>query len=450
MKGYVLAMLVLGATSAAAPAATLRHLPHRRDRVRAPAAQPQKRRAHAAIIGGLEAAAGTFPWMAFIVDEHAGYFDLCSGTVVSPNVVLTAGHCVENEETGTVNAPGDYAVVTGNVDWHGTPRQVSGVSRVIPDAGYLRTFGVGDAGLLELSTPTTAPAIQLATWPSDEHVIEGGDLAVVAGWGKTFPEEEGLPLQLRWAETVIQRPRYCEEEAPTFFPSEELCAIDPPSFSTGTCFGDSGGPLIGPNPEGSGVVEIGLTSHGYGECSTERPSVFTRADWVASWVHSWVELLKPPPPPPPSAPVSPPPAPAPAAPAPVVPAPSPALPPLPNTPGYYMTRASKLRKIVIHVSGDGQHVVGMHIMMPVNCQHRYETGFNDSWLSYRESVPIEGHVVRTTLEWPPSRETKRGTIGVYLDFTAAGLVEGRLRVHLPYKSRRYGLCAGTLNFTAKT
>ena len=41
----------------------------------------------------------------------------CSGTVVAPNLVLTAGHCAEDMQTGVVNEASGYRVTTGNVDW---------------------------------------------------------------------------------------------------------------------------------------------------------------------------------------------------------------------------------------------------------------------------------------------------------------------------------------------
>jgi len=102
------------------------------------------------------------------------------------------------------------------------------------------------------------------------------------------------------------------------------------------------------------------------------------------------------------------------------------------------------------VSGDGQHVVGMLIKMPVRCHHGYELSLSESWLSYADNVLIENHTVHTMLEWLSSRETKRGTMTAFLNFTAPNTLEGRLRVHLPYRSRRVGLCAGTLSFRATT
>jgi hypothetical protein len=73
-------------------------------------------RAHAAIIGGTPAESGAFPWLAFVVDEFATGYGLCTGTVVAPNLILTAAHCAENRETRVVNEPSGYSIVTGNVD----------------------------------------------------------------------------------------------------------------------------------------------------------------------------------------------------------------------------------------------------------------------------------------------------------------------------------------------
>ncbi len=445
--------LLLWMAAASGAAATPRHAHKLRARARPDTG-------HAAIIGGTEAEAGAFPQLASIVHEGDGEGEsfACTGTVVAANVVLTAGHCGESTETGLIEAASGYAVTTGNVDWNSPDRQVSGVSRVVIYPDFNRTLVTGDAALLILSTPTTEPALPLATYPSDEHLLEAGTLALMAGWGKRFSGQTWRTEWLEYAPTVVQRPGYCENNAPPFYEGAELCTIYPPEDETGLCFGDSGGPLIARNPTGSGDVELGVASHGYGECETVKPSVFTRADLIAPWVNEWIAAVKPPPPTPPVT-VTPTPAPKPSpapAPAPTpTPTPTPTLAapaapaPLPNLPGDYITRPSKLRRIIVHVAGDGSQVVGLHIKMPVPCRHGYELPLDQSWLSYAEPFSITNHFVARTLEFA-SRETGGGTIGVWLHFTAAGKLEGRLRVHVLYRSRRIGLCAGTLSFTAGT
>jgi secreted trypsin-like serine protease len=250
-----------------------------------------RQRAHAAVIGGRSAETGTFPWMAYILDAHGDEVEQCSGTVVAPNLVLTAGHCAESMQTGAVNEPAGYQVVTGNVDWAAAPadRQVSGVSRVIACSCFDRHTLIGDVALLVLSTPTTALPITLAASP------RAGTAALFAGWGQTYPNQATQVERLQWAPTVVYGPQSCERQAPPFSPASELCVIDPPNRQTGACKGDSGGPLLMRQPAAvGGMVQIGLASHVYGDCATTSPSVFTRVDAVSAWVSGWAQALAPP------------------------------------------------------------------------------------------------------------------------------------------------------------
>jgi secreted trypsin-like serine protease len=54
------------------------------------------------MIGGTPAAPGAWPSAAFIQDTTSAGTSSCSGTVIAPNVVLTAAHCVVNENTSTI------------------------------------------------------------------------------------------------------------------------------------------------------------------------------------------------------------------------------------------------------------------------------------------------------------------------------------------------------------
>lgn len=244
--------------------------------------------AHIAVVGGQTAEPGTFPWMAYVLDVSGDNEGRCSGTVVAANLVLTAAHCAENMQTGVLNEASGYQVVTGNVDWGAptTERQASGVIRVIVCSCFDRRTDVGDVALLELSTPTSAPAVTFATSP------RSGTKARLAGWGRTYYNQEPPAERLQWAPTVVQHAKRCEHEAPPFSPASQICAIDTPSRQTGLCEGDSGGPLLLPKPSAvGGMVQIGVADHVYGECATTSPSVFTRTDVISAWVQGWAKAL---------------------------------------------------------------------------------------------------------------------------------------------------------------
>jgi len=189
-----------------------------------------------------------------------------------------------------LNQASGYRVLTGNVDASApeTEAQVSAVSRVITCPCFDRDTKVGDVALLELSRPTSAPAVTLAPLP------HGVTEAIVAGWGDTYDKQSAAVEQLRWAQTVVQRPVWCEREASPFSPASETCAIDEPDRQTGPCSGDSGGPLLIREPAAiGGMVQIGITSHVYEGCATTSPSVFTRADAISAWTTGWAQALTP-------------------------------------------------------------------------------------------------------------------------------------------------------------
>ena len=247
--------------------------------------------AHISVVGGKIAEQGTFPWLAYVVDfmgkEEVGE---CSGTVVAPNLVLTAAHCAEDDETGETRNPSGYLVYTGSINWAAPEAEVSNVSRVLVYPHYERRGilkGWGDAALLELSTPTRAPAIKLAS----SVIWKPGASAMIAGWGETYYGEEAATEQLRWADTVVQGRAWCNANAEGFMPLGQICAIDAPSHEASICLGDSGGPLLERHPGTEAPVEIGVTVATYGECSKTLPDLFTRSDLIAGWVNARVAEL---------------------------------------------------------------------------------------------------------------------------------------------------------------
>jgi secreted trypsin-like serine protease len=254
------------------------------------AASQRAERARAAIIGGQAAQPGQLSSVAEIVDVKGRAGLLCTGTVVAPNLVLTAGHCAEDIRTGVRNAAGGYLALTGAISDKDPAGQLSRVIGVIVYEGFARKLASGDAALLVLATPTQAPAIKLAT-RRDAGLLRAGTYATVAGWGLTHAASGRVSQTLRWAHTVVQTPRWCARHA-WFFDRSEVCAIDSVHHTSGGCFGDSGGPLIASGPAGE-AVEIGIVSHGDARCSTHRPVVFTRVDDVGSWLRTWIAAYAP-------------------------------------------------------------------------------------------------------------------------------------------------------------
>jgi secreted trypsin-like serine protease len=253
-------------------------------------------RAHAAIVGGAPAASGTFPWLALVeYNEGNGEAQYCTGSVVASNVVLTAGHCVANIDTGATLPANNFTVFTGNVDWTAPGEQSSAVTTVLAYPGYVPSTGYGDAGLLVLATATSQPAIPLAT-PADASFVAQGNALTISGWGATSAGG-GLMTELQTGTIGTQSPSYCASQdgadSLAFDPAAEFCAIDPTNFAIGTCHGDSGGPeIVAPTP--GSVLEVGIASRADAYCKTTVPDIFTRVDLVSAWVDGEIAAVAPP------------------------------------------------------------------------------------------------------------------------------------------------------------
>ncbi|HEV7769369.1 MAG TPA: serine protease [Solirubrobacterales bacterium] len=253
----------------------------------------QAANAQTSIIRGDVASTAEFPSLAFIAastGKNEGF--ACTGTVLSPRVILTAAHCVEDLDVGGFTAPTAYKVATGRT----APTEEDEVGNVLPVSsthvfpGFDPGTVLGDAALLILASPTTAPAISLAG-AADAALYAGGAPVRLAGWGLTAPRAKSIPKSLHATSTVVLSPASCKKRtrsfSPTYSGAMQMCTTDPPDHANGGCFGDSGGPAIAQRADGT-PVQIGIVSVGGPECSTKLPNIFTRVDLVSTWASEWV------------------------------------------------------------------------------------------------------------------------------------------------------------------
>jgi secreted trypsin-like serine protease len=252
-------------------------------------------KATASVIGGHNTTVEKYPSLAFIEGLQATDGYACSGSVVAPRVILTAGHCVEDLESSSLVEPNLVGVATGVSNLKHIPAdKISTVERVLVYPHFDPSQLHGDAGLLILKTPVSAPPIALATG-ADAGLYEPGTELTIAGWGLDKQGAEEIPNQLQAATVPVEESSRCAKGIrriyPFLDPSLQVCTIDAPQFKITPCHGDSGGPAIATRADGS-MVEVGVTSMGDATCKPTSPAVYTRVDQISDWVRKWIAAVE--------------------------------------------------------------------------------------------------------------------------------------------------------------
>jgi Trypsin len=289
--------------------------------------EPQPR-----IVGGEATTIEQWPWQVALACEPDsspqclgdGFFrQFCGGSLVAPDVVITAAHCVYNddpEEPGFEPAS-DFEVFTGRT----TLSSAQGEDIDVLEIYYFVDDGMGqpllqaqstdpdtnpelfdpvtlewDVAILQLESDSSSQPIKLAG-ADETDLWDPGRPAYISGWGSI--DDGSFPDDLHAAEIEMIANADCESAYPAppppppdpvdpYFVGETMVCAGFLEGGVDTCGGDSGGPLVVPF-DGGGFRLVGDTSWGLGCAFPEAPGVYGRiaADPLRSALQTAVQTL---------------------------------------------------------------------------------------------------------------------------------------------------------------
>ena len=235
---------------------------------------------------------GGHPYVGLLVfDDANGPAWLCSGSLISSTVVLTAGHCTDGAVAARIWM--DESLVgntqfpfSGSTSYDGTPNTYPGYCVTCRNFSLLRWLE-GDVGIVKLSEPVPTSVVSnyvqlpqaglASTLPnkSDILIVGYGDRVWLVGGGP--PATGGAGRRMTALTSFISG---------KFDNSELLIRLsaNPAQGKGGSCFGDSGGP----NLVGSSHTVVAVTSYGAnGTCFGVGYATRIDVSGVLNWIRSF-------------------------------------------------------------------------------------------------------------------------------------------------------------------
>jgi len=243
----------------------------------------------ASIIGGVEAEKGRYPYTVSIREPYSGDYapHSCGGSLIAPDIVLTAGHCMEYSTLYlTLNL---IAVGMHNVS-DSSEGEFIPIKNVIMHPLFDSAFLRNDFAIVVLQRAISS-RVGFVELNQHEYIPSSGEDSTVMGWG--YIENFNFTDVLMEVDVTPIDNEECEENLGSHIVHDDmLCAFDDQEAA---CYGDSGGPLIIPGKDATKDIQIGVVSWGIG-CSGGYPGVYSRVSTAYDWIREQVcaESISPP------------------------------------------------------------------------------------------------------------------------------------------------------------
>jgi len=227
------------------------------------------------IVGGTKAKHGDWPWQAQV--RTSSGFTFCGGTLIAPQWVVTASHCLERKKAS------DIRIRMGAWRRSGRDGQDFRVTQIIMHESYHKpTTYAYDIALLKLDKPAMMNKyVNLACLPETINEPDDGDSCWVTGWG-TLSSGGALAQTLMQVSVPVVSQASCKRAYGSYRIHESMICAGRQEGGIDACQGDSGGPMV---CESRGRFYLqGVVSWGEGCAASGKYGVYARVKHVMQWI----------------------------------------------------------------------------------------------------------------------------------------------------------------------
>lgn len=226
------------------------------------------------IIGGKTSNSTDWPWMSAIVLK-SNTLVFCGASLIDPEWVLTAAHCVYNKSAN------DLEVLINQANLLSNSGERIALKDIVIHPQFKRATLVNDIALLHLAAPAVTKPVAIINESSTLDAVDHDSIAL--GWGNTSTYRQIFPDFLQEVSLPIISNAACKERM-TGIQDSMLCA-GPEEGGKDTCEGDSGGPLVVFDKSSLNWIQVGITSFGLSSCaSSGKYGVYTRLKLFKSFI----------------------------------------------------------------------------------------------------------------------------------------------------------------------
>ncbi|MBB4687172.1 S1 family peptidase [Amycolatopsis jiangsuensis] len=222
----------------------------------------------AAVANGADVPDGKFEFAAKLTmtdipkPDGSKYDSACSGALIAPQWIITAGHCFHDVDRNPISGPVPYptSVLLGTTE----QQDGAGETRKVTDVLQAET---NDVALAKLDSPVT----DITPLSVEKSAPTVGQEVTLAGWGSLTATDPAPSTKLQQGTMKVASL------------DDTTVAVQgvSPKNDTSACTYDSGAPYFTSDGEGGKLVSIESTGP---DCPHTDAETTSRADVIADWI----------------------------------------------------------------------------------------------------------------------------------------------------------------------